>query len=181
MSGPVSSTRHPITPSPIDPSRPRRRNRQKPSCRNIFSQLVMEMRILIFPVLILFSLSAKEYCDYISNIKCFKITLALCACHNFSPVTIIEFFVSFIRIYLMTYFNKIKKNIEYETHSSCHFCQHTLYSNVLPNSLSNMKPYSTLSGQSKWAWVKHNGNSCFLAHTDLVLWQKRDQSHFGLK
>jgi len=112
---------------PVTPSRPRRRNRQQPCCRNIFSQLVMEMRILAFPIIILVSVLAKDYCDYLSNIKRLKITLALCACHDFTQVTISGLFVSFIRIFLITYFNKMKKNSEYKTHFSCHFCQHMLY------------------------------------------------------
>jgi len=128
---------------PVNPSRRRQRNRQQPCCRNIFSQLVMEMRILNFPLFILISVLAKEFCDYLSNRKSFKITLALCACRNFTQVTITEFFVSLIRIFLMTYFNKIKKISEYKTHFSCHFCQHTLYCNVLFNLFSNLQPHST--------------------------------------
>jgi len=35
----------------------------------------MKVQILNLPIRILVSVSAKEYCDYISNIKCFNITL----------------------------------------------------------------------------------------------------------
>ena len=160
-------------------SRPRRRNRQQRCCRTIFTQLVMEMWILNIPVLILVSVLVKVYCDYLSNIKCFKITLALCACYTFTQVTITEFFVSFIRKFLMIYFNKIKKISEYKTHFSCHFFQHTLYFNVLLNPFSNLQQHSTLRGQIKWAWVKQLELE-FFAHTDLEFWQKRDQYRFGL-
>ena len=57
-------------------------------------------------------------------------TVALCAFHNFTQVAITEFYVSLIRISLMIYYKKIKKNSEYKTHFSWHFCQHTLHSNV---------------------------------------------------
>jgi len=139
---------------PVTPARHRKRNCRQPCCRNIFSQLLMEMRILNIPVLyntdtILVSVLAKEYCDDHGNITCFKMALALCACYTFTQVTITELFVSFIRIFLMTYFNKIKKHCVYKRLFFHHFCQHTLYCNVLLNPLSNLQQHSTLRGQIK--------------------------------
>ena len=67
-----------------------------------------QMRILGPKVFILVSVLAKAYWGYLSNIKYIKIILALCACHDFTQTTIIEFFLSFIRTTLMTYFRHNK-------------------------------------------------------------------------
>ena len=66
------------------------------------------MRILGPPVFILVSVLAIAYWGYLSNIKYIKIILALCACHDFTQTKITEFFLSFIRTTLMTYFRNNK-------------------------------------------------------------------------
>lgn len=162
---------------PITSSHPRRRNRQQHCCGAV---LVNEMWILTRPEIMLVPVLAKAYCGYQKNVKELQNNTSIMLCHDFTQVTITKFYLSFIRIFLMTYFTHTEDKQKYKTHFSCRFCQHTLYYNVLHNPLSNLQPHSTQRQQIKWFWVKHNGNLSFLAHTDLELWQKRDQSHFGL-
>ena len=99
----MSAVRSSEMSGPVTSSHPRRRNRQEPCFGNIFSLSLIEIRIFACAVLILVSILAKVYCGYQSNVKYFRIILTLCACRDFTQITITEFFLSFIRICLLTY------------------------------------------------------------------------------